>query len=159
MSTLRISRRQALQVIDSATFATLTAVVGSGKASAARGWCRADPLLRIAGQYVHVYISSPNEMLQSATDKIRLIVMLPPGVAARKISIRADFGKGYDIRFVTVSTLKVVKGRVPVVFTVFCPARDSRLSVNVEFTPVGSGPLVGASSTGSANELVTAYAV
>src|SRR5262245_47565601 len=131
MSAPKISRRQALQLMCGAAIVTLATSVSTGEVSAARGWCRADPLLRIAGQQVHVYISSPNDMLRSATDKIRLIVMTPPGIEARKISILADFGKGYDIRFVNISSLQVVNGRAQVRLSVYCPARDSTLPVNV----------------------------
>src|SRR4051794_13369250 len=154
MSAMNFSRRQVFQLVCTGAIASLAPSIFRGNASAARGWCRADPLLRIAGQQVHVYISSPTAMLQSATDKIRLTVMLPVGVEGRKLDVLADFGKGYDIRFLTSAGLMVVGGRVPVVVSVYCPALDASLPVEVVISPVGSGPLASASATGSANSLV-----
>jgi hypothetical protein len=150
-----LSRRHALRLLGGAALAAVPAFRLAGDVSAARGWCRADPLLRIAGQYVHVYISSYAAMLKSATDKIRLTVILPPGVAGRKVDVLADFGKGYDIRFLSSSALQVVNGRVPVIAAVYCPARDSTLPVIVDFAPVGTGPLSPGSATGTANAWVS----
>jgi hypothetical protein len=158
MSAQLLSRRRALRLLAGAALAAAPAFRFAGEASAARGWCRADPLLRIAGQYVHVYITSTTAMLRSATDKIRLVVTLPSGVSGKKVDILADFGEGYDIRFQTSSTLQVVNGRVPVRVAVYCPARDGTLPVIVDFAPVGTGPLTAGSSTGTANSWVTLLA-
>jgi hypothetical protein len=153
-----LSRRRALHLLGGAALAAMPVFRLAGEVDAARSWCRADPLLRIAGQSVHVYISSTTAMLQSATDKIRLTVTLPSGVEGRKLDVLADFGKGYDIRFLSSSTLKVVNGRVPVLVAVYCPARDSTLPVIVDFAPVGTGPLTAGSTTGTANSWVSLLA-
>ncbi len=153
------SRRHVFRLFGGAALAAVPALQIAENASAARGWCRADPLLRIAGQSVHVYISSLDAMLKSATGKIRLTVMVPAGIEGKRIDVLTDFGKGYDIRFLPVSNLKVLSGRVPTLLTVYCPARDATLPVIVDFTPVGSGPLTAASATGKADTLVTLFAI
>ena len=66
------SRRRVIRLAGGAAFAAFPTLRLAGNASAARGWCRADPVLRIAGQTVHVYISSPDAMLRSATEKFEL---------------------------------------------------------------------------------------
>ena len=125
------------------------------RAEAARAWCRAEPVLRIAGQLVHVYIASYVEMLEAATDKIRLTVTVPVGVRARLEDIPADFGEGYDLRFAESKTLQVSNGRVPVLLAVYCPATDSTLPVVVDFAPEGTGPLTPAGASGFANAWIT----
>jgi hypothetical protein len=158
MSAQVFSRRHGFRLLGGAALAAVPALRFAGDASAARGWCRADPVLRIAGQTVHLYISSPAAMLKSATDKIRLVVMLPAGVDGKRIDVLADFGRGYDIRFVSLPTVKVVNGRVPALVTVYCPARDATLPVNVDFAPIGAGPLAAASASGKADALITLLA-
>jgi hypothetical protein len=153
-ATSTLSRRAALRLLGGGAVAAVTASRFAADASAARGWCRADPLLRIGGQYVHVYITSPAAMLSSATDKIRLRVVVPSGVSGKLVDVLSDFGKGYDVRFVTSSALQVVNGKIPVALAVYCPARDSTLPVSVEIAPVNIGPLASGSGTGTANSLI-----
>ena len=128
------------------------------EATAGRTWCRADPVLRIAGQTAHVYITSPVEMLKSATDKILLRVTLPRGVEGTLTDILADFGRGYDVRFATSSALTVADGVIPVQLAVSCPARDATLSVTVEFAPVRDRPLISTTGGGTANAWITLLA-
>lgn len=151
MSAQLLSRRRALRLLGGAALAAVPVFRLAGDASAARSWCRADPLLRIAGQDVHVYITSSIAMLNAATDKIRLTVTLPSGIRGKLVDVLADFGKGYDVRFLSSSALQVVNGQVPALVSVYCPARDSMLPVTVEFAPVDTGPLTPASATGTAN--------
>jgi hypothetical protein len=146
-----LSRRSALRLIGAAAIAGPLGLGARGQADAARGWCLADPLLRIGGQMAHVYISGPAEMLSSATDKILLRVTLPRGVDGKLRDILSDFDKGYDVRFSTSSALQVVDGRIPVGLAVYCPARNSTLAVNVQFSPVNSGPLALAAASGTAD--------
>ena len=150
-----LTRRRALRLLGGAVLAAVPAVRFAGEATAARAWCRADPVLRIAGQRAHVYISSPAEMLESATDKIRLTVTLPPRVEGRLLDIAADFGEGYDVRFATSTALQVAGGKVPVLIAVYCPARDGALPVVVELAPVGTGPLAASTAQGSANAWIS----
>ena len=124
-------------------------------AAAARGWCRADPLLEIGGQFVHVYISSTTSMLSAATDKIVLQVTVPRGVRAKLEDILADFGEGYRVRFSESAMLTRNNGNIPVKIAVFAPATDSTLPVVIEFAPVGDGPLVAASAQGTANTWIS----
>lgn len=145
-----MTRRSAIR------FAGITAALPAGlavlrQADATRGWCMADPVLRIGGQTAHVYISSPAAMLNSATDKIELTVTLPHGVNGNLIKIASDFGKGYDVRFESSRAMLVVNGRIPVALAVYCPARDGSLAVTVDFAPVDAGPLTPASAAGTAN--------
>jgi hypothetical protein len=147
----RFSRRHALRLFTGGAVAATVGLRSALSTEAARRWCVADPVLRIAGQEVHVYISSPPEMLQSATDKIRLTVTLPSLVSGKLIDIESDFGEGYDVRFYTSSSLVATVGHVPMLIAVYCPARDSSLAVNVKVAPVGTGPVSAASASGTAN--------
>ena len=63
-----ISRRHAPRLLGGGFLAATVGFRTSDSTEAARSWCRADPVPRITGQKVHVYISSPPEMLKSATD-------------------------------------------------------------------------------------------
>jgi hypothetical protein len=150
-----LTRRAVLRSLGAGAIAAAPTIGLVEKAAAGRLWCRADPLLRIAGQTAHVYITSSATMLTSATDKIRLTVTLPPGIEGKLVDVLADFGEGYDVRFVSSSTLKTVVGKVPVQLAVYCPARDGTLPVTVEFVPVNTGPLTAGTAAGTANTLVT----
>ncbi len=150
-----LTRRATLRLIGGAALATVPALRLAGDVAAGRTWCRADPVLRIGGQTAHVYVTSETAMLKSATDKIRLTVTLPREIAGKLTDILADFGRGYDVRFTTSSSLKSAGGKIPVQIADYCPARDSELPVTVEFGPVGTGPLVADSAAGTANTWVT----
>ena len=152
-----MTRRSALRLAGIAA-ALPAGLAVLGKADAARGWCMADPVLRIGGQTAHVYISSPIAMMSSATDKILLRAALPSGVSGKLIDILSDFDKGYDVRFTTSSALKVVNGQIPVALSVYCPARDASLAVSVQFAPIGTGPLTSASAAGTADAWITLQA-
>ena len=149
-----LTRRGAIRLIGGTALATLPLAMRSSDAQAARGWCMADPLLRIAGVDAHVYIASPEAMLRSATDKIRLLVALPRGVEGKLIDILSDFGEGYEVRFSTLPGVRASTGKIPVRLAVYCPARDSTLPVHVEFAPVGAGSLTAGSATGMANDWI-----
>ena len=69
-TSLLLNRRRAIQLASGAALTGLGLTRSSRDTSAARGWCQADPLLRIAGQEAHVYITSSRTMLRSATDKM-----------------------------------------------------------------------------------------
>jgi hypothetical protein len=153
-----ITRRRAFRFVAGATLSALATTRLGGEAAATRGWCRADPLLRIAGQEAHVYITSSRAMLSSATDKIVLNVTLPQGVEGKLIDILSDFGDGYRVRFYTSSTLQVVDGQIPVVLAAWCPARDATLPVSVEFAPVGVGRLTSGANSGTANAWIAVSA-
>jgi hypothetical protein len=147
----QLSRRQALRHFAGGAVAATVGVCSIAATEAARRWCLADPVLRIAGQSVHVYIGSTLEMLESATDKIRLTVTLPLGVRGRLSDIAADFGEGYDVRFSSSSTLVATGSHVPMLVNVYCPARDSTLPVTVDVAPVGTGAVSAATGSGTAN--------
>src|SRR5687767_5140823 len=123
-TTRTLTRRRSLRLLGGAALAALPAVGLAEKANAGRGCAWADPVLRIDGQTVHVYIGSLWEMRRSATDKILLRVTLPPEVEGKLIDILSDFGKGYDVRLSSSDTLQVVDGNVPMLVSVYCPARD-----------------------------------
>lgn len=153
-TSLLLTRRRAIQLVSGAALTGLGLTRQSDDALAARGWCQADPLLRIAGQQAHVYITSSRTMLRSATDKILLNVTLPRGVDGKLIDILSDFGEGYDVEFYSSRDMQVVDEMVPVRLAVYCPARDSSLPVTVEFVPVGDGPLSVSNAAGTANDWI-----
>jgi hypothetical protein len=149
------TRRQLFCWMAGGTIAAALAIHSTSKTDAARRWCLADPVLKIDGQKVHVYISSPPEMLKSATDKIRLVVSLPPHVDGKLIAIESDFGKGYDVDFRRSSNSIAGEDYVPLYFAIYCPARDGSLQVNVDIAPVSDGLIRPASTTGTANNWIT----
>ena len=150
-----LTRRAVLRALAASALAAVPVTGLVERAAAGRLWCRADPVLRIGGQTAHVYITSSAAMLTSATDKIRLNVTLPQGVEGKLVDILADFGKGYDVRFATSSTLKTAGGKISVQVAAYCPARDGTLPVTVEFVPVDTGPLTSGTAAGTANTWVT----
>jgi hypothetical protein len=148
------TRRDTIRAIAGGGLALAAGWRWTNTADAARRWCFADPVLRIDGQTVHVYISSDVEMLRSATDKIRLIVTLPSGVRGRLTDIESDFGEGYDVDFAESRQLSAADDSIAMRIAVYCPARNSDLPVNVEVAPIGDGRVQASSASGTANQWI-----
>jgi hypothetical protein len=147
----QLSRRHVLKLVAGSAFTVPIRLGRIKSASAARGWCLADPVLRIGGQSVHVYIGSEADMLQDATDKIQLRVTVPTGVRGEVREIAADFGKGYRVRFEESSALIATRTHIPIEVRVYAPANTNTLPVTVDIVPVGTGPLTAASTSGVSN--------
>lgn len=130
------SRRRLLRAAGAGIAALGVAQLSAGReASAARAWCRVDPVVLIDGQLADVFVGSSLEMLTKASGAIKLRISIPSGSRARVVLTDLGFGRGYDIDFVQTPALARSGGRTPVIVEAYAPARDSSLPVSVTFAP------------------------
>jgi hypothetical protein len=151
-------RRLLIAIVATLTLMSATSVTD---ASAARGWCRADPVIMVDGQLADVFVGSKVEMLLQATGPIKMEIIIPTGSKGAVILTDLGFLKGYNIVFKQSSSLKRTATHTQVRIRVYAPAKTSSLPVTVTFAPrtlLTSSLfdiLIGTSVTGTSNQWVT----
>jgi hypothetical protein len=134
----------------------LPAALRPGGAGATRGWCQADPIVTIDGQFADISLSSYEEMLDLATGPTQVVVTVPTGVATRLVATDTGFGgHGYHVRFKKSRKFANTEQLLEVRIRVHAPARkapDGPLPLKVTFSPLGVGPLLGGEALGRANK-------
>jgi hypothetical protein len=137
------------------TLVTLAFVVAAPGASAARAWCRTDPIVVIDGTLADVFVSGPLLAPLKVTGPTRLVVTVPVGVKTQLILTDLGFLRGYDVKFQQSSELQKTDKGIEVRVQVYVPARDSNMPVKVEFAPRLLGLLWTDSTEGTANQWIT----
>jgi len=130
------------------------------QADAARGWCKADPVIMVDGQLADVFVGSSLEMLLKATGPIKMEIIIPTASTGSVVLTDAGFLRGYSITFKHSSTLTKTKSHTQVKIRVYAPATTSTLPVTVTFAPRSLGSsltdiLLGTSVTGTSNQWVS----
>jgi len=134
---------------------TLVLVAGAPGAEAGRTWCREDPVIKVDGQVVDVFVSSDVAMLSSATGPVKIKITVPSGSSVGVYATDQGFGDGYAITLATSTTLKKTSTSTPVKVEVYAPSADGSLPVKVDVTPRSQGGVKAASKQGLANAWVT----
>jgi len=129
-------------------------------AEAARGWCKADPVIMVDGQLADVFVGSSLEMLLKAKGPIKMEITIPSGSTGTVVLTDAGFLRGYSITFRHSSSLIKTKSHTQVKVRVYAPATTSNLPVTVTFAPRSLGSsltdiLFGKSVTGTSNQWVS----
>jgi len=137
------------------TLVTLAFVVMAPGASAARAWCRTDPLVVIDGTIADVFVSGPLLAPLTVTGPTKMIVTVPEGVKTQLILTDLGFLRGYDVKFEQSSELQKTDKGVEVRVEVYVPARDSTMPIKVEFSPRLLGLLNPDGVEGTANQWMT----
>lgn len=150
---LRISLRSRLLVV--VTLAALAFVVMAPAASAARAWCRTDPVVVIDGTLADVFVSGPLMASLKVTGPTQLIITVPEGVSTQMILTDLGFLHGYDYQFRQSSELQKTRKGIEVKIQVYVPANDSSMPIKVEFAPRLLGLLWTDSASGTANQWIT----
>jgi hypothetical protein len=139
----------------------LMSVVMAPTTSAARAWCRTDPVVVIDGTMADVFVSGPLLAPLIVTGPTKMIIIVPEGVKTQMILSDLGFLHGYDYEFRQSSELQKTRKGVQVRIQVYVPASDSSMPVRVEFSPrvLGLLGLVGLSKAdsaeGTANQWIT----
>ena len=144
------------------TLVALAVVATAPAASAARAWCRTDPIVVIDGTFADVFVSGPLLAPLTVTGPTQLIITVPEGVKTQMILTDLGFLHGYDYEFRQSSDLKKTRRGVEVRVEVYVPASDDSMPVKVEFSPrllgllgvLGLNPAT-VSAEGTANEWIT----
>ena len=137
------------------TLVALMSIVLAPGASAARAWCRTDPIVVLDGTLADVFVSGPVLAPLKVTGPTKLIVTVPEGVKAHLILTDLGFLRGYDFKFKHSSELQKTDEGIQVRVEVYVPARDSKMPINVEFSPRVLGLLNPDSAEGTANQWIT----
>lgn len=127
-------------------------VVATPQVSANIGWCKTDPIVAIGDEVVNIYVSAPEEILQSATGPTDVVVYVPAGTATEVIFLDPGFGYGETVTILESSRLHAKRKGIEVIVDVFVPASDS-VPVLVEISPQSAG-VVTASASGTTNGTV-----
>lgn len=141
MDTQLLTRRRVIRLAGAAMAAALPIATFANGAEAGRGWCRHDPVVKIDGQVVDIWVSSYQEMYDLATGAVIVVVKVPKGATAELLAVDQGFGYGYDIRFETSDNLTRNSAHTQVRVSVYAPASTKELPVRVEFSPRSTGPL------------------
>jgi hypothetical protein len=154
-----MKRLARLLVVTIASFILLSAV-SAQSASAARGWCKVDPVIVVDGQLADVYIGSTISMLLQATGPINLEITIPNGSTGSVILNDLGFLHGYNVVFKHSSALTRTAQHTQIRVRVYAPASSSDLPVTVTIAPRTLTSsllqiLVGTSADGYANSWVT----
>src|SRR5215211_5066829 len=83
----------------------LISATNASEASAARGWCRLDPVIMVDGQLADVFIGSNLEMLLTSTGPLQVEIIIPNGSTGFVVLTDLGFLKGYNIVFKHSSSL------------------------------------------------------
>lgn len=132
-------------------------------------WCRQDPIIRIEGKKLHIYVFAEERILNpvlGARGETLVRISVPPGT--RTEFIRQDDGFldfGYDVQWVeddrletirdAVSGLAAAPSAVEVRVSVRVPAYSSDLAVGVEVTDRDDVQLHDSAIRGRTNEMVS----
>lgn len=137
------------------TLVTLAFVVLAPGASAARVWCRTDPIVVIDGTLADVFVSGPLLAPMKVTGPTKMIVTVPEGVKTNMILQDLGFLRGYDFKFIQSSELQKTATGTEIRVEVYVPARDSSMPIKVEFSPRLLGILAPEAVEGTANQWIT----
>ncbi len=123
-------------------------------ASASRGWCRMDPLIRIDDDLADILAAAPPEILLANNGPVEFVITVPNGVDTRLIVKTVGFGRGEKVSFATSRRLNQTRAGMQVKIAMRVPAR-MELPVRVEFAPRIVGLLKPESVEGTTNRWVT----
>jgi hypothetical protein len=116
----RASRRDFVRLLGGAALALPVALRFAG-AEAARGWCRTDPTVAIAGLVAHLYVSGQVDVPYVVSGPTQIVFRVPIGISTAVLASDNSFGLGYAMRFVEDKGLNASAKEVQVVGSVYVP--------------------------------------
>ena len=142
-----LTRRYVLSAIAGAS----ALAVARTPADAARVWCRTDPVFKIDGQVVDVWVVSDVAMRSAASGPTTIALTVPANSTAECIAMDRGFGYGYAISIERSSSLMRTPDSTPVVVSVRVPSADGALPVGIDLISRSPGGVTGGSASGLAN--------
>lgn len=153
MTTRAFSRRSRCRLV----LALLALVLAAQAQSAAAGisWCKTDPKIDVGGHVAHIYIYSPNDILDSAVGPNEVVVAVPPGYAptAQVLYMDNGFGFGHRVSFVESGDLKADRRGIQILVSILVPSSANSTSVKAELAGA-DGTTVIASKNGLVNNVI-----
>ena len=121
-------------------------------ASAARYWCRSDPLFAIDGRLVDVFVSVPPEALLRVSGPTQVVLTLPEGVDASVVLAGIGFGRGEEVTIAHSRRLRIDRSGIQLWVDVLVPASGAPAQMQIEFAPHIWGLLSPTVQPGQTNE-------
>jgi hypothetical protein len=155
-----LNRRTLLAKAGIVAAGSAVALAGAERVDAARRWCMMDPVVIIDGRLADVFLSSDIKLLLTASGPSIIRVGLPVGSKGMVLLNDLGFGlRGYDIKFVTDSSLESTTRHTQVSIAAYVPSREDDLPLQVTFAPRSLDSslkqiLFGTSAEGVVNEWV-----
>jgi hypothetical protein len=122
-------------------------------ASAARGWCLADPHISVGGRTSNITVGYDASYANTTTGPIQLIVTVPKGKTVQILQQDPGFGYGWQITVQVSSKLPVTPGPTSVQLSVYVPAATA-LPIQIVSDPDCS-PCPTTTRTTTANTWIT----
>jgi hypothetical protein len=151
-----LSRRRALRLVAGSLLAVPAGLRLADPAAAAWTWCRTDPVIKVDGQVLDVFVSSDVAMKDASTGPTKIKIYVPTGSSVGVYATDQGFGDGYSITLATTSTLKKTATSTPIRVEVYVPSSNGGLPVKVDITPRSIGRVKSATAQGWANAWVVA---
>lgn len=109
-------------------------------AGAGKGWCRSDPIVRINGQTLQIWVAIPLEDLPDVVGPISVNLVVPRGTINELVYVDDGFnGYGEDFNWIQGSNTVAADGSFNVTAHISVPMRDGRyVPMQVELIP-GNG--------------------
>ena len=126
--------------------------VAAPQVSANIGWCKTDPVLAVGDEVFNIYVSAPEEILQSANGPTDVVVQVPLGTAAEALWTDPGFGFGETVTILEDARLRGRGGGMQLLVSVTVPA-STTMPVLVEIVPESTGVAI-ASAIGATNQTV-----
>ena len=136
---VHLTRRDALRLLVAGSAAALVPPLAlrPEPASAARVWCRTDPLFQVGTKYVDVTIGTYDDMFASAVAPVQIVLWTPLNVPVRLLWSDNGFGYGYNVTYAPDPALKGGKDNPQVRVQVMAPAMTS-IPVSVYYSTLTS---------------------
>lgn len=125
------------RIVCSFWLALLILLVGALPAGAARGWCRADPVVRLDNYTAAVYLSAPLDQWHQNSSSGDVLIEHPKDTVTMKLweDPNLYFGQGVSTNFTTNSTLRKYATYMDIQIKVRVPATTNAMPILVEWAP------------------------
>jgi hypothetical protein len=138
------------QIIVAAALGMLAMMVFALPASAGRAWCSRDPIVRINGTDVQIWVSIPEEYVPAVNGPVQVSVTSPNGTTSELIYTDEGFnGYGEAVRLSTAGNITVARdGSFDIIVTAYVPfdakalrkvnSRANEIPTQVSYTTNGT---------------------
>ncbi len=111
-----------------ASMGLLTVLMLASPALAARSWCAKDPIVRLNGADVQIWVAIPEEYVQYVNGPIETKVQIPAAVSHSLVFMDDGFnGYGESLKFGTLDTKVSKNGMFDVVVSAIVPVDKAQL--------------------------------
>lgn len=102
-------------------------------------WCRADPIVKLNGEEVQIWVAVPKEYASKVTGPIDITITVPRNVSTKVLLLDAGFnGYGEKVKFVKSGSM-LPGGIIPMTVVARVPMKGVRATVPVQMEIIHNG--------------------